>query len=142
MALPEGRGVNVEAGTRIPEWRVARVDPEKMKLYAAIARDPNTIHWDRAEAARRGLGERVVNQGPVNLGYVVDMLHAWAGPGSVRALAVRFTANVFDGDDVTAGGVVRALSDVGGERRAECDVWLDRADGTRCVQGTAVVAVG
>ena len=76
--------MHVAAGTSIPEWRVERVDPEKMKLLAAIARDPNTIHWDRAEVARRGLGERVVNQGPTNLGYVINMLLAWAGPTCIR----------------------------------------------------------
>lgn len=133
--------MTAEPGTELPAWRVERVDPEKMKLFAAIARDPNTIHWDPAEVARRGLGERVINQGPTNLGYVVNMLHAWAGPGCVRELRIRFTANVFGGDTVVAGGVVRSVDETGGERRATCEVWLDRADGTRTVAGTAVVAL-
>lgn len=133
--------MSVTPGTELPAWRVDRVDPEKMKLFAAIARDPNTIHWDRAEVARRGLGERVINQGPTNLGYVINMLHAWAGPGCVRELTIRFTANVFDGDAVTAGGVVRSVEAAAGERRATCEVWLDRDDGTRTVAGTAVVGL-
>jgi acyl dehydratase len=133
--------MSVTPGTELPAWRVDRVDPEKMKLFAAIARDPNTIHWDRAEVARRGLGERVINQGPTNLGYVINMLHAWAGPGCVRELTIRFTANVFDGDAVTSGGVVQSVDEAAGERRATCEVWLDRADGTRTVTGTAVVGL-
>ncbi len=133
--------MSVAPGTELPAWRVESVDPEKMKLFAAIARDPNTIHWDRDEVARRGLGERVINQGPTNLGYVINMLHAWAGPGCVRELTIRFTANVFDGDAVTAGGVVRAVDEHAGERRATGEVWLDRDDGTRTVAGTAVVGV-
>jgi len=133
--------MDVVAGAAIPEWRLDRVDPEKMKLFAAIARDPNPIHWDRSEVARRGLGERLVNQGPVNLGYVINMLLAWAGPESLRRLAVRFTAPVFDGDAVVAGGRVTAVRDEGGVRYADCEVWLDRSDGTRCVAGTATVAL-
>jgi acyl dehydratase len=133
--------MSVTPGTELPAWRVGRVDPEKMKLFAAIARDPNTIHWDRAEVARRGLGERVINQGPTNLGYVINMLHAWAGPGCVRELTIRFTANVFDGDAVTSGGVVQSVDEAAGERRATCEVWLDRDDGTRTVAGTAVVGL-
>jgi acyl dehydratase len=133
--------MSVTPGTELPAWRVGRVDPEKKKLFAAIARDPNTIHWDRAEVARRGLGERVINQGPTNLGYVVNMLHAWAGPGCVRELTIRFTANVFDGDAVTSGGVVQSVDEATGERRATCEVWLDRDDGTRTVTGTAVVGL-
>jgi acyl dehydratase len=133
--------MSVTPGTELPAWRVDRVDPEKMKLFAAIARDPNTIHWDRAEVARRGLGERVINQGPTNLGYVINMLHAWAGPGCIRELTIRFTANVFDGDAVTSGGVVQSVDEAAGERRATCEVWLDRDDGTRTVTGTAVVGL-
>jgi acyl dehydratase len=133
--------MDVAVGTEIPEWRLAAVDAEKMKLFAAIARDPNPIHWDRREVARRGLGERLINQGPTNLGYVLNMLLAWAGPTSLRSLTVRFTSNVLDGDAVVAGGVVTGLRDVGGERLADCDVWLDLADGTRAVAGTVTVAI-
>lgn len=133
--------MEVRVGTPIPEWRLDAVSPEKMKVFAAIARDPNPIHWDRREVAARGLGERLINQGPVNLGYVINMLLAWAGPASLRDLTVRFTANVFDGDSVVAGGAVTAVRRQDGERLADCEVWLDRGDGTRAVAGTATVVL-
>ena len=129
----------VEVGTQLPAFRVESVDPWRMKVFAALARDPNPIHWDRSEVAARGLGDRLINQGPTNLGYVCNMLVAWAGPEALRDLRVRFTANVFDGDGVTAGGVVTAIREEGGVRLADCDVWLDRDDGTRTVAGTATV---
>jgi acyl dehydratase len=113
--------------------REITVSPEPMKLFAALARDPTPIHWDR-EAA----GGPVINQGPLNVGYVADMLMAWAGPGSIRELAVRFTDTVRAGDRVVAGGVVTAVHD----GLAECEVWLDRDDGVRAVSGTAVVTAG
>jgi acyl dehydratase len=133
--------MDVEVGTEIPPFTVESVSPEKMKLFAAIARDPNPIHWDRAEVAARGLGDRLINQGPTNLGYVVNMLLLWTGPASLRSIAARFTSNVFDADRVVAGGVVTALRDENGERLADCDVWLDKADGTRCVSATATVVL-
>ena len=128
-------------GSSIPGWTVEHVSPEKMKLFAALARDPNPILWDRAEVAKRGLGDRLINQGPTNVGYVVNMLIAWTGPASLREVAVRFTSNVFDGDRVVAGGVVAALREEGGERLADCDIWLDRDDGTRALAGRATVAL-
>jgi len=133
--------MDVAAGTSVPPWVVESVSPEKMKIFAALARDPNPIHWDRAAVAERGLGDRLINQGPTNLGYVVNMLLAWTGPASLRDIAVRFTSNVFDGDTVTAAGVVTGVRNEGGERLADCDVWLDRADGTRAIAGTATVAL-
>lgn len=133
--------MSVEVGTPLPEWTLDAVDPASMKVYAAIARDPNPIHWDRGAVAKRGLGERLINQGPLSLGYVVNMLHAWAGPGSLRALTVRFTAPVHDGDTVTAGGTVTAVRAANGDRLADCDVWLVRGDRTRALEGTATVTL-
>lgn len=133
--------MDVRVGSPLPAWSLGSVSAEKMKIFAAIARDPNPIHWDRAAVAERGLGDRLINQGPANLGYVVNMVLAWAGPTSLRALAVRFTANVFAGDTVVAGGTVTAIREEQGELLADCDVWLDRGDGTRALAGSAVVAL-
>jgi len=133
--------VSVEVGAPLPEWTLDSVNPDKMRVFAAIARDPNPIHWDHGEVAKRGLGERTINQGPTNLGYIVNMLLAWAGPATLRELVVRFTANVFERDRVVAGGIVTAVRRVGNERLVDCDVWLDRGDGTRAVAGTATVAL-
>lgn len=131
----------VSVGTVLPEFRVDHVSADKMKLYAALARDPSPIHWDPEEVARRGLGRRVINQGPTNLGYVLNVVIAWAGPAALRQVVARFTDSVFGGDAVVAGGVVTGLREDGPDRLADCDLWLDRADGHRVVVATAVVAL-
>lgn len=131
----------VAVGDQIPEWRLGAVNPARMRLLAAILRDPNPIHWDRNEVAGRGLGDRLINQGPANVGYVCNALLAWAGAAALRSLTVRFTANVFEGDTVVAGGVVTDVADADGGTVAMCDVWLDRGDGTRAVEGRATVAL-
>ncbi len=132
--------MNVEVGLEIPPWTMEHVDPEKMKLYAAIARDPNPIHWDRAEVAKRGMGDRLINQGPLNLAYIVNMLHAWAGPGCIRSLNVKFTAPVHDGDTVIARGVVSAVREENGEQVAECEVWVEGRRRIQAVRGTARIS--
>ena len=78
--------MTVSAGDSIPEWVMASVSPERMRTMAAILRDPNPIHWDRdaVDALPLGLGRRTINQGPLGLSYMVNMLQAWAGPGSIR----------------------------------------------------------
>jgi acyl dehydratase len=141
MPVPAKRVSGVVAGTAIPPWRMDRVSAEKMKLYAALARDPSPIHWDPEEVARRGLGHRVINQGPTSLGYVLNMLMAWTGPASIRRVVARFTDTVFADDAVEAGGIVTAVRDEGPERLADCDVWLDRDDGVRVVVASATVAL-
>jgi acyl dehydratase len=121
---------------RIPDWRMPAVDAARMKTMAALLRDPYPVHWDRAANAALGLDGRVINQGPLNLGYVANMLMAWAGPDAIRRLTVAFGRPVLDGDDVTAQGEVRSVVD----GVASCDVWLDRG-GERVVTGTAEVVV-
>lgn len=137
--------MNVRVGDEIPSWDMAVVDPERMKTMAAILRDPYPVHWDRAANEAFGLAGRVINQGPLNLGYLVNMLLAWAGSSCVRRLTVSFGRPVLDGDHVIARGRVTDVVDIDergrAERRAVCEIWLDR-DGERVVQGTAVVTIG
>jgi len=133
---------NVEVGTEIPPFVVERVNTEKMKTVAALLHDPNPIHWDLESVARLGMGDRPVNQGPNNMGYIVNMLSAWAGdPGKLRRLRVRFLGNVFGGDRVVARGTVKAVREEGGERLADLDVVLERGEDT-VLAGEATVALG
>jgi hypothetical protein len=132
--------MSVEVGFEIPEWTMDDVDPNRMKTMAAILRDPYPVHWDRSSVVDIGLGERVINQGPLNLSYITNMLLAWQGPTCVRRLQVSFGHPVLDHDRVTAAGTVVSIETVAGETRAHCDVRLER-DGKAVVTGTAVVAL-
>lgn len=132
--------MTVRRGTVIPAWIMADVDPARMKTMAAILRDPYPVHWDRDAVAALGLGHRVVNQGPLNLSYIVNMLTSWQGPTCVRRLQVSFNRPVLDHDRVTARGEVTSVDVVDGERRALCEVRLERGDEV-VVTGIAVVAL-
>ena len=125
-------------------------DPAAMKTMAALLRDPNMIHLDPAASEARGLGARVVNQGPISVGWVHTMLaRAAGGPQNVLSTRIRFHDTVYGGERVVAGGEVTAVVD-GRERDrvdvagqggiVECAVWLDveRPDGpVRALSGTA-----
>lgn len=132
--------IDAAPGSPIPPMSLV-VDAQRMKTMAAILRDPYPVHWDPAAVAAAGLGDRPINQGPLNLGYVANMLMAWAGDGSIRRLTVRFDDRVHAGDEVTARGEVIAVADVAGERLAHCRVELVIGDHV-VLSGTADVAVG
>jgi acyl dehydratase len=136
--------MNVEVGMEIPSRVVERVGVAEMKTMAALLQDPNPIHWDTTATKALGMGDRTVNQGPINMAYLMNMLVSWAGndPGRLRGITLRFIANVFAGDRVVAGGTVTGVREVAGETLADCEVWLDVDGAGRALSGTATVAVG
>ena len=132
--------MKVEAGDSIPEWRMSEVSAARMRTMAAILRDPNPVHWDRRVVERMGFGEHTINQGPLGLSYMVNMLHAWAGPESIRRLVMRFPAPVFDEDHIVARGRITAIRDEDGVRLVDCDIWLERNGEDHPLEGSATVA--
>ncbi len=133
--------MKIAVGDTIPPFEMESVTPERMKTVAAIFRDPFPVHWDRDATRAMGFEGRLLNQSPINLGYVLNMLMAWAGPTSVRRIRTEFPEPVFDGDTVRAGGRVVALSTDAGQTLAECEAWLERQDGVRSVAARAWVVL-
>jgi acyl dehydratase len=122
-------------GQQIPPHRV-RVRREGMKVVAALMRDPNPIHWDVEALRALGMDERPVNQGPVNVAYVWDMLASFAGGvENVRELTVRFVSNALADESLTAVGTVEAVED----GMAVCAVRLERPGGERVLDGVASI---
>ena len=136
----DGHGTHGDThGAALPEYVVESVDAQRMKTMAALLRDPYRVHWDRDATRAMGLGGRVINQGPLNLSYIMNALHGQGGPGCIRRLTVEFHRPVFDGDRVVAGGECLGVSDAGTQWR----IWLRRdqpVTGELVVTGTAVTA--
>jgi acyl dehydratase len=129
----------VEVGTELAPFVVESVSAEKMKLMAALLRDPNPIHLDEEAVRRLGMGDRVVNQGPANQAYLVNMLLGFAGdPGGIRSVTVRFLGNVFAGDRVECHGRVTEVDADTGLVTVELE---ETVEGAPVMAGTAVVAL-
>jgi acyl dehydratase len=132
----------VEVGTELPAWEVPSVSAEKMKTMAALLSDPTPIHWDVETLRALGMGDRPVNQGPLNMGYVMNAVTGWAGgPDRLRRLRVRFLGTVLAGQALRVRGSVTALRDEDGVRLADVDVVLEVVDGAAVVSGTATVVL-
>jgi acyl dehydratase len=132
----------VSVGDELAPLVIESVSSEAMKTVAALLHDPNPIHFDVDTVRSLGMGERAVNQGPNNMAYIVAMLTRYAGgPERIRRLRVRFLGNVFAGDRVAARGRVTDVHEQDGERLADVEVWLERAEDDRVLEGTATVLV-
>ncbi|MEA2274378.1 MAG: hypothetical protein QOI98_3086 [Solirubrobacteraceae bacterium] len=127
----------LDAGARLGPWIVESVSADAMKDLAIVLDDPNPIHLDPEAVKALGMGDRVVNQGPANFGYVLEMLRAAVPGATIADLKVRLKANVFGGDRVVAAGTVESVEDRDGEHHLTCAVWLDIDGGARAIDGTA-----
>jgi acyl dehydratase len=130
--------VNVALGSEVGPFVIEAVDAQRMKLMAALLRDPNPIHI-RAESVRElGLGDRPINQGPSNVSYVLEMVSRWAGEaGTLRSAQVRYLGNVFAGDRVECTGSVTAVGQGDGLVTIEA---VAAVEGRQVLTGTFVVA--
>lgn len=135
--------MSVKPGDPIPDWVMPCVSAQRMQTMAAILRDPNPLHWDRdaVNALPLGLGKRTINQGPLGLSYMINMLQAWAGPDCIRRIVMRFPDVVLDGDRVTASGVVDSVYTVDAEQRADCRVWLEHDERGILLEGNATITL-
>jgi 3-hydroxybutyryl-CoA dehydratase len=125
----------LQPGAELGPWTVESVSAEAMHDTAVVLDDPNPIHLSGEAAAAAGLGDRPVNQGPINFGYILNMLATSVPGATVSRLRVRLLRNVYAGDRVIAGGRVESVEGAS----AECTVWLDVDGGGRAVEGTATL---
>ncbi|HJM28798.1 MAG: MaoC/PaaZ C-terminal domain-containing protein [Acidimicrobiales bacterium] len=114
-------------GFDLPTLEVNLIDPQKMKTMAALLRDPYPVHWDQNANESLGFGNRVINQGPLNLSYIANMLMEWQGPTCIKRLKAKFLKPVFDGETVVAGGKVLDVLEESSSRIL-CQIWLSRGD--------------
>lgn len=132
----------IGVGDSLPVLRIESISAEKMRQLAAVLRDPNPIHLDPAAVAKLGLGDRVINQGPANLAYIINMLRAAFTNSRLLQLDARFLSNVFAGDAVEAGGRVTSLTHAADGTRVACETWLNVDGLGPAVTANALVLLG
>jgi acyl dehydratase len=129
--------MSLRPGDALAEFVIDSVSAAAMKDWAVFLADPNPIHLDAAVVKAKGLGDRVINQGPANVAYVINMLLLAVPGAAIAALDARFLDNAYAGDRLIAGGSVTALT----AAQADCDIWV-RAEGRgQIISGTATLTL-
>ncbi len=129
--------MSVSVGDTLPPFVIASVSPDAMRDWSMFLADPNPIHLDVDVVRAKGLGDKRINQGPINVAYMMNMLMA-AFPGCrIEAMDSRFLDNVYEGDHLTASGTVTAVDGA----RVSCEFTLDVAGRGTVNSGTATLIV-
>lgn len=99
---------NISVGDSLPTLRFGPVTRAMLARYAAASLDFNPIHID-TDFARAAAREDVIAHGMLSFGLAARLVSEWAGAGTVRRLAGKFTAITQVGDEIVVSGRVRTI---------------------------------
>jgi acyl dehydratase len=106
--------------------------------YAGAGGDFHPLHHDETYAQAAGLPS-VFAMGMLYAGMLGAHLARWVGPENLRTFAVRFTGQVWPGDELTFTGRVERIEEVGGARLAHLALVVTRQTGDEAIRATATV---
>ena len=105
--------------------------------YAGASGDYNPLHTDEPFARDVAGYPGVFAHGMLTMGMTARVLTDWAGDGRLLTYGVRFTAQVWPGDTLTATATIREVTERDGAPVALIDVVTTNQDGAPVVTGTA-----
>lgn len=114
--------------------------PEAMKDWAVFLRDPNPIHLDVEVVKAKGLGDRVINQGPMNVAFIMNMLLENFPGAVIKSMDSRFVDNVYGDDNVISNGTVTQIEDTNDGKMVHCEINLTAGERT-VITGVATIQI-
>ena len=132
VALSEGDEMPV--GTAGPMTRTDFV------RYAGASGDFHPLHHDELYARDAGL-PGVFGMGMLHAGILGDHLARWVGADNLRRFGIRFTGQVWPGDELTFTGRVERIEQTDAGAMAHLSLAVVRQTGDPALTATAVAAV-
>jgi len=131
---------DIQVGSEMPPLVKPPIQQIQLTRYAGASGDFNPIHQDDEFARAAGMGG-VFAHGMLSMGFVGQVVTDWAGPATVRKLAVRFAAIVRLKDVITCKGRVLDKSSKDDVHLVGLEIWAENQRGEKVVTGKATVAL-
>jgi acyl dehydratase len=134
MAL---RASQLKVGDKREEVVIENLSRTQLVMYAGASGDYNPVHTDEVFATKVAGYPTVFAHGMLSMGATGRMLTNWVGDGRLTKYGVRFVAQVWPGDSLTARATVDAIRDENGQKLADLSVVTVNQDGKEVVSGYA-----
>lgn len=109
--------------------------------YAGASGDYNPIHTDEIFATQMAGYPSVFAHGMLTMGMTGKMLTNWVGDGRLTKYGVRFTAQVWPGDTLTARANVIEIRDKDGQNLVDLEISTTNEEGIEVIKGTATARI-
>lgn len=123
-------------GATRTEVVIDEVTPTHLVRYAGASGDFNPLHHNDEYAREHGY-PGLFGHGMFSMGLTAKVVTGWFGPDSLREFGVRFTRQVWPGDQLTTTAVVTEVT----ADRASLDLETVNQKGEVVVAGDAIVSL-
>ncbi len=131
------RAGQLKVGDAREEVVIENLSRTQLVMYAGASGDYNPVHTDEVFATKVAGYPTVFAHGMLSMGATGRMLTNWVGDGRLTKYGVRFVAQVWPGDSLTARAVVDAIRSENGVALADLTVVTVNQDGKEVVSGYA-----
>lgn len=138
MAL---KASELKVGDTHEEEVVNNLSRTQIVQYAGASGDYNPLHTDEIFTTQVAGYPSVFAHGMLSMGMTGKMLTNYVGEGRLTKFGVRFTAQVWPGDTLTASATITDIRDEDGHKIADMDVSTTNEDGVEVVKGSASARV-
>ncbi len=138
MAL---KAAELKVGDTHEEMVVENLSRTQIVQYAGASGDYNPLHTDEIYTTQVAGYPSVFAHGMLTMGMTGRMLTNWVGDGRLTRFGVRFTAQVWPGDTLTAKATITGIREENGETFVDVDVSTTNEDGVEVVKGSASARV-
>ena len=110
-------------------------------LYGKMVGGFNPVHEDEDVAEELGF-EHIIAHGVMHLNYITQVLCDFAGhPEAIKKIDVNFLKPVYPGEEITARALIESIDIRRESAIVTCTVWSQKGDGTRVIDGSAVLEI-
>ncbi len=131
----------IEVGQTHEEVVVENLTRTQLVQYAGASGDYNPLHTDEVFATQVAGYPTVFAHGMLTMGLTAKAVTNLVGDGRLAKYGVRFTAQVWPGDDLTTRSTVKELREEGGVRFVDLEVETVNQDGVTVVKGYATARI-
>ena len=131
----------LKVGDEHEEVVVENLSRTQLVMYAGTSGDYNPLHTDQVFTKEIAGYPSVFAHGMLSMGLTGRMLTNYVGDGRLTKYGVRFTAQVWPGDTLTAKASVSEIREEEGQHFVDLTIVTVNQDGTPVVRGQATARV-
>ncbi|MYC02677.1 MAG: acyl dehydratase [Chloroflexi bacterium] len=132
---------NLSVGDQHSEQVVDNLTRTQIIQYAGASGDYNPLHTDEIFTTKVAGYPTVFAHGMLSMGLTGKMLTNYVGDGRLTNYGVRFVAQVWPGDSLTATATVEDIREEDGVSLVDLSVSTVNQDGAEVVKGSATARI-